>query len=53
MYWNTDIEQIKKARQAIQNEIGKPKVRTVYPDRVYSPSEIFVSIREGIKSLTQ
>lgn len=49
MYGNATMEQIKRAKQSIASEL-KPRVRTVMPDKVYTPEEIGRNIKEQIKS---
>ena len=39
MYGNATMEQIRRAKESIASEL-KPKVKTVMPDKVYTPEEI-------------
>ena len=39
MYGNATIEQIRRAKECIASEL-KLKVKTVLPDKVYTPEEI-------------
>jgi hypothetical protein len=48
MYGNATMEQIRLARECIASEL-KPKVKTVMPDKVYTPEEIGRNIKEQIK----
>lgn len=48
MYGNATMEQIRRAKECIASEL-KLKVKTVMPDKVYTPEEIGRNIKEQIK----
>jgi hypothetical protein len=48
MYGTATIEQIRRAKESIASEL-KPKVKTVLPDKVYTPEEIGKNIKQQIK----
>jgi len=47
MYGNATMQEIKRAKESIANEL-KPRVKTVLPDKQYSPSEIGANIKQQL-----
>jgi hypothetical protein len=52
MYGTATIQQIKAAKASIASEL-KLRVKTVYPDKVYTPTEIGKNINEQLKGEVQ
>jgi hypothetical protein len=50
MYGNATMEQIRRAKECIASEL-KLKVKTVLPDKVYTPEEIGRNIKQQIKEI--
>ena len=50
MYGNATIEQIKRAKECIASEL-KPRVKTVMPDKVYTPTDIVTNLKQQRKEI--